>query len=98
MEPLRGMKLWHGPTYHPPLKARVALLELNKDSFEAGIGSDQERDITLIKVKGCTVGGLVGGVNSLLLWEALHRLDPKSVSYPEVATLSRNNTSMNCPQ
>jgi hypothetical protein len=39
----------------------MAILELNNGSFETGIGPDQERGITLIKVKGCLKGCLVGG-------------------------------------
>jgi hypothetical protein len=59
------------PTFQLPLKVLLAFLELNKGSFKAGIGSDQERRITLIKVKGCTVGGLVGGYLDLWDWKAV---------------------------
>jgi hypothetical protein len=66
VEPLRGMKLCRRPTYHPPLKAPMGFLASKNRSFEAGIGSDQERGITLIKVKGCTVGSMVGGLSGFM--------------------------------
>jgi len=57
MERLRGVQIWHRPTYRPSLKASMAVLESNNGFLEAGIGSDQKRGLTLIKVKGCLTGG-----------------------------------------
>jgi hypothetical protein len=54
------------PTFHPPLKALLAFLESANGSFEAGIGSDQERGSVLVQVKGCTVGSLVGGLSGFM--------------------------------
>ena len=54
------------PTFQLMLTALLAFLESANGSFEAGIGSDQERRFTLIKVKGCTVGSLVGGLSGFM--------------------------------
>ena len=54
------------PTFQLMLTALLAFLESANGSFEAGIGSDQERGFTLIKVKGCTVGSLVGGLSGFM--------------------------------
>jgi hypothetical protein len=61
IEPLTVVKMCRRPTYHPPLKVPMAFIEPNNGSFEAGIGSHQKKGLTLIKVKGCLAGGLVGG-------------------------------------
>jgi hypothetical protein len=71
MEPLPGLKMLRRPTYHLPLKVWLAFLELNKGSSEAGIGSDQQRGITLIKVKGCLADCLVGDLGGFVRQETV---------------------------
>jgi hypothetical protein len=54
------------PTFHPPLKARMAFVDSDNGSFGAWIGSDQKRGSALVQVKGCLTGCWVGDLGGFM--------------------------------